>query len=117
MCVRPHLFCRAYANNQKGHFELSTIVLRVRAVGNGLVPRFENLKDNTPSFVGREWCEVNGKFALRLRDEPTEVPHRAEYVRAVREGHLEPCDAATAAACGVAFKPYYSALSAPLGDS
>ena len=79
--------------------------LLVRAVGNGLVTSFEHIKVSPPVFVGREWCEIDGSPALRARTEPSQIPARSEYVRAVREGHLEPCDQATAEACGVAFKP------------
>lgn len=91
-------------------------LLRVRAVGRGLVPSIENLKANPPAFIGREWCEVDGRPALRPIEPFVEVAARAEYVRAVREGHLEPCDAATAAACGVAFNPKKSAPDAQAGD-
>lgn len=96
--------CTQRSLTSKGFTSEMTTILRVRARA-GLVPDFENLKANPPIYIGREWCKVDGNHALRARVEPTTIPARAEYVRAVREGALEPCDEATAAACGVAWTP------------
>ena len=84
---------------------MSVSTLRVLAVGTALVQSLEHMKANPRRFVGRQWVNVDGKAALDALTEPTEVPFRAEYVQAVREGALAPADRETADACGVPFEP------------
>lgn len=80
------------------------LTLRFRARGTALVTNFERLELGTRSFVGRKWAEVEpGRWGFKPTDEPEQVPYRAEYVKACKDGDLYAADAATAKACGVAF--------------
>ncbi len=83
--------------------------LLVRAGGAAMVPRLEAMNANPREFVAREWVTVEGKAALAPTKDPVEVPARAEYVRAVRDGDLLPANAETAAFCGVALPAEESA--------
>lgn len=86
--------------------------LRVRARGQGLVQKIEALNASPREFVGREWCEVDGKSALRSVEGDVEVDNRAEYRACVKEGSLWAADEATAAACGVKFDPLFGVAAA-----
>lgn len=87
--------------------------LRVRAAGTALVASLEHPKANPRVFVGRLWSEQNGTTFLVDAPEPSELPVRAEYLRALREGALLPADKFTADMAGVAFDPNPKAEPAP----
>ena len=80
-------------------------------VDKSLVQNFEKLEAGRKCFVGRKYVQVSppttndpedyGQWGFVPTGEPDRVAYRAEYVRACRDGELEPADAATAAACGV----------------
>lgn len=73
--------------------------LRFRARGTALVPNLDRITQ-PPTFVGRVYKEVSpGKWGFAPVDEDTEVPYRAEYVKACADGDLYPADEETAAAC------------------
>lgn len=76
--------------------------LLVRASGAAMVPRLEAMNANPREFVARSGAFVDGRWSYVANKEAAEVPARAEYVRAVRDGDLLPADAETAAYCGVA---------------
>lgn len=78
-------------------------VLRVRARGQALVHQLEAMNASPRNFIGREWFEQDGKAALRSTNETVEIPNRAEYRTAVKEGSLWAADAETAKECGVTF--------------
>lgn len=78
--------------------------LRFRARGNALVQNFERLEAGIKSFIGRKYTEVEpGVWGFKPTDQDEEVPYKAEYVKACKDGDLEPADKATADACGVSF--------------
>lgn len=83
--------------------------LRVRARGAALVENFETMGVSPRRFVGREWTWVDGFAALKPTADAVEVPFRAEYMLAVKQGDLWAADAVTAAACGVPFDPNFGA--------
>ena len=87
-------------------------VLKVRSAPMAMVTNFEALEAKSRRYVGRVFDstlgEVNPETGNRqggwpLTDEPEEIPFRAEYRQAVREGDLIPADKATADLCGVPF--------------
>jgi hypothetical protein len=79
--------------------------LRFRASGTALVQNHERLDAGVKSFVGRKWQEIEpGHFGFVPTGEAEEVPARAEYAKACRDGDLLPADEATAKYCGVAFE-------------
>lgn len=80
---------------------------------SAFVPNYENLRANPPAVVGRRWIAVDGKMALEETEGPSELPVRAEYVLALRVGHLLPADQFTADQAGVAFSPPKSGAVAP----
>ncbi len=82
--------------------------LRFRAAGTALVPNFELEAAGIRAFIGRKFVTVDGRHGF-TPEGVTECPYRAEYVKACADGDLEPADAATAAACGLKFKPASSA--------
>lgn len=84
-------------------------------VDHCLVQNFEKLEAGRKCFVGRKYVQVTppsdpkdpedfGRWGFEPTGEPDRVAYRAEYVRACRDGELEPADAATAAACGVPWR-------------
>lgn len=78
--------------------------LRFHARGDALVQNFEKLEAGIKSFLGRKYKEVEpGQWGFVPTDEADEVPYRAEYVKACKDGDLSPADEATADACGVDF--------------
>lgn len=88
--------------------------LRFRARGEALVQNLERLEAGIKSFIGRKYVEVKPDlWGFKPTDEAEEVPARAEYVKACKDGDLYPADAATAAACGVAFDSTFGAPKAP----
>lgn len=88
--------------------------LRFRARGSALVQDFERLEAGVKRFVGRKYVEVEpGVWGFQPTGKDEEVPLRAEYMKACREGDLWPADAATAARCGVPFDPNFGAAAAP----
>ncbi len=87
-------------------------VLKVRSAPMAMVTNFEALDAKSRRYVGRQFDPSVGEInpetqrpqgGWPLRDEPEEVPFRAEYLQAVREGDLIPADKATADLCGVPF--------------
>ena len=96
--------------------------LRVLARGAAMVFDYERHDAGTRRFVGRRF---DGSLGAVFVDEsgaqqrqggwpashspanPDEIPHRADYVRALRDGDLWPADAETAAFVGVAFDPTF----------
>jgi hypothetical protein len=86
--------------------------LRFRARGSALVQNFERLEAGIKSFVGRKYVEVNpGEWGFKPTDQAEEVPYRAEYAKACKDGCLYAADAETAAACGVSFDPSFGELA------
>lgn len=84
--------------------------LLVRAKGSALVPDYERPKSNPTAMVGWEYTlQSDGRVGLRALSEPVKLPVRAEYLFALRAGHLEPADATTAAVAGVPFEMTTSA--------
>lgn len=78
--------------------------LRFRARGDALVQNYERLEAGIKSFIGRKFVQVDEEqWGFSPTGEDDEVAYRAEYVKACKDGDLWPADAATAAACGVAF--------------
>lgn len=87
--------------------------LRVRASGTALVQDLEAFDAGVRRYIGRQLDPTQGEVykdaeGVQRRqavfvplDKPQEVPARAEYVRAVRDGDLEAADQATAEYCGV----------------
>lgn len=59
--------------------------LRVRAVGDVLVPVYEALRSRR--FIGRKYDETTGAWVLD-GDGVAEVPNSVEYQLAISEGHL-----------------------------
>lgn len=85
--------------------------LRFRARGESLVQNFERLEAGIKSFLGRKFEEVEpGVWGFVPTGKEEEVPYRAEYVKACKDGDLYPADKATADACGVAFDPLFGEL-------
>lgn len=83
---------------------MSTTKLRVLAHGDASVPNFERLEQGVNCFLGRDYTETApGQFAFVPNNKVEEVPSRAEYLKALRDGDLMPADAATAAVAGVKF--------------
>jgi len=82
--------------------------LRFRARGTALVTDFERLDAGIKAFVGRKFLEVEeGKRGFVPTGNDQEVPYRAEYVKACKDGDLWPADAFTAVVCGVSFDPKF----------
>lgn len=81
--------------------------LRFRARGEALVQNYEKLDANIKAFIGRKFAQVEDRWAFVPTDADEEVPARAEYMKACKDGDLWPADAATAAACGVRFDPNF----------
>lgn len=94
---------------------MPTTMLRVRARGDASVPNFERLEQGVNCFIGRDFKEVEpGKHAFVPNDKVEEVPSRAEYLKALRDGDLEAADRATAEAAGIKLAPRAAAKD---GDS
>lgn len=107
--------------------------IRVRAVGTALVSDFDALENGVKRFIGRvvskiepaacdvcaramgedQTCKVCSrpdypifaKHEFKSTGELAEVSARHEHTQAVREGHLECADDASAKVCGVPFTP------------
>ena len=78
--------------------------LRFHASGDALVQNFDKLEAGIKSFLGRKYMEVEpGLWGFVPTGGAEEVPYRAEYVKACKDGDLIAADAETAKACGVAF--------------
>ena len=91
--------------------------LRFRARGSALCQHFERLDAGIKSFVGRRVQEVEpGQFGFVPTGETEEVPYRAEYVRACKDGDLWAADQETADACGVPFDPLFGAAASKAAD-
>ena len=75
--------------------------LRVLPSGTAMVPDFEAQEQGVRRFIGRKLDVEKGGFVPL--DEPVEVPFRAEYLLAVRDGDLECADEASAQLCCVPF--------------
>lgn len=85
---------------------MPTTMLRVRARGDASVPNFERLEQGVNCFIGRDFKELEpGKHAFVPNGETVEVPSRAEYIKALRDGDLEPADQETAEAAGLKLAP------------
>lgn len=82
--------------------------LRFKARGTALVPNFEYELAGIRAFIGREKVEVApGQLGFAPLKEAVEVPCRAEYMKACKDGDLWAADEATAKACGVKFDPSF----------
>lgn len=87
------------------------------ARGKAMVFDLEAHDQGIRKFIGRrhdrtlgfpEYDENGNKFMTGgwpATETPQEVPERAEYIQACRDGDLWPADEATARACGVKFDP------------
>lgn len=76
--------------------------IRVKAVGELLVPDYAAFAAGIVRFVGRRHdpnAGPNGGWVPL--EEPVEIECCAELVQEVQAGALEPCDAETARRCGV----------------
>lgn len=100
--------------------------LRVLARGTAMVFDLERHEAGVRRFIGRKHDRTLGAVFVE-RDhtgvdnqhrqggwpashhprEPDEVPYRAEYLFAIRDGDLWPADKATADICGVPFDPTF----------
>lgn len=75
--------------------------LKVKAIPGKLQPDFDSFDAGIKRYVGCKYDKENNMFVqLELGQE---IPARAEYVRAVKEGALLPMDKETADYCGVDF--------------
>lgn len=91
--------------------------LRFHARGSALVQNFEHLEAGKKSFLGRRYTQLAapdtndpedfGTWGFAPTGSVAEVPYRAEYVKACKDGDLWPADEETAKACGVAFDPHF----------
>jgi hypothetical protein len=78
--------------------------LKVYAANTALVTDYEALKSNVRRFIGRTYDATLGQAGGWVpKAEPSEIPDRAEYRQAIKEGDLTPADRETAAACGLPF--------------
>ena len=85
--------------------------LRVRArlardgeIGPPKVQNYERLEAGVNSFIGMKFQkldESSGQYGYVVQDEIVEIPARAEYVKALRDGDLLPADEATAQMAGI----------------
>lgn len=91
---------------------MKQVMLKVRSSAKAMVTNFEALAAKSRRYVGRYFDASLGAInpetqkpqgGWPLKDEPEEIPFRAEYLQAVREGDLIPADKATADVCGVPF--------------
>jgi len=81
--------------------------LRFRARGTALVQNLERLEAGIKSFIGRKFVQADfEQWGFEPTGEAEEVAYRAEYVKACKDGDLDPADEATAKACGVSFDPF-----------
>lgn len=79
--------------------------LRFHARGDALVQDFDAMEAGIKRFLGRKYQEVEpGVWGFAPTGEAAEVPYRAEYVKACKEGDLFAADKETAKACGVCFE-------------
>lgn len=83
--------------------------LRVRAVAGAHVQHFERLDSGANRerfFIGRRFTAQPGEDGDQypITGEVEEVRYRAEYIKALKDGDLEPADAETAKAAGVKFE-------------
>lgn len=74
-------------------------ILKVKAVGESLVHNFNAFAAGRLQFVGRKFDLKSDSWLILPEGE--EVPFRAEYLHAVKEGDLEPLDDETCRLCGV----------------
>jgi hypothetical protein len=82
--------------------------LRVRARGTAMVPNMEALDAGARRFIGRVFDPTLGPAGgWPASPDITEVPRRAEYLFAVRDGDLWAADEETAQFCGVKFDPSF----------
>lgn len=75
----------------------------MRAVSRAMVPDYAAIDAGIRRFIGRKLVASDTGVAQFECGEDVEVQDIAEYRRAVKDGDLEACDAATAAICGVKF--------------
>lgn len=85
--------------------------LRVRArgpreeeSGPPMVQDHERLGQGTNAFVGMKFQELQdspGRYGFVVQDVDVELPVRAEYIKALKDGDLLPADDATAKLAGV----------------
>lgn len=76
--------------------------LRFKASGEAMVQNLDRLEAGIKSFIGRKFVEVSsGQFGFVPTGSFEEVPYRAEYVKACKDGDLLPADEETALACGM----------------
>lgn len=80
--------------------------LRVRVRGDALVQDYERQAAGVNAFVGRKFAELEpGRWGFVPTGDDAEVPFRAEYVKALKDGDLLPADEASAKAAGLTFTP------------
>lgn len=78
--------------------------LRVKARGTAMVCDYAALDAGGRRFIGRTYDPTLGPAGGWPAAGVVEVPYRAEYAKAVRDGDLEAADEATALLCGVPFE-------------
>jgi hypothetical protein len=79
--------------------------LRFHASGTALVQDFERLEIGVKAFLGRKYEEVKpGVWGFVPTGMVAEVPYRAEYAKACKDGDLIAADEETAKLCGVPFE-------------
>lgn len=84
---------------------MQTKVLRVRAHGDASVPNYERLDQGVNCFIGRVFTELEpGRWGFVPTTDIVEVPSRAEYLKAIRDGDLVPADGETARAAGMKYE-------------
>lgn len=92
--------------------------LKVKSSPTAMVTNYEAMIAKVRRYVGRIYDPTLGPVdpetnkhvgGWPLTNEPEEIPYRAEYVQAVKEGDLIPADKATADLCGVTFQADKSA--------
>ncbi len=88
-------------------------MLRVRSRGDALVQDYAAMDAGVRRFIGwrrdaslrDEAAAIDGGFVSTGAD--VELPFRAEYVTALKDGSLWPADKATAELAGVPFDPNF----------
>lgn len=82
--------------------------LKVRAVQGHLQPNFEAFSAGVRRFIGWKFDSSLGtRGGFVPLPDGEEIPYRAEYVQALKEGALAPMDYETAQICGVNFDTYH----------
>ena len=93
-------------------------ILKVKSSEKAMVTNYEAMAAKVRRYVGRVYDSTLGPVdpetnkrvgGWPLSNEMEEIPYRAEYVQAVKEGDLIAADKVTADICGVPFQTDKSA--------